>query len=181
VILYTAQGYDLRHFPGPIDKDRGTYHDHSEIATALKRLYGTIGSDQVVWALPEKDECYGVSYTYLHELDVDSRDIVRVLDTFAWNHCIGNRRFIPEELQRQFQRMAADDPGEVKGSLRSLEDDFLANHAPTDPWSSLFTTMSEDGDFQVLVAFPFKHSTVQRTWAMDWVSRKGKNRLTPIA
>ena len=92
---------------------------------------------------------------------VDPRDVVAVVDTFAWNHVIGNKRYIPERDHDKLRYDAAiNSEGDYREALQAAEDEYLREHVPADPWSVVLKPRVCDGDDQVLSRFPFEFSTV---------------------
>jgi hypothetical protein len=176
--LYTVQGYNLLEFRGKIDLAHGTYQQMPGVTTAQRRLYEMIGTDQVIWFSHDRPMLVGEVGRYLHLVRVDPRDAIAVVDTFAWNHIIGNTRYIPEHNHEKLKYDAAiNSDGDYEETLRTAEDEYLQKHRPADPWSIVRKPRIEDIDDQVLTRFPLAFSTVvtveQVTLAMSKERRRG--------
>jgi hypothetical protein len=161
VRFVTLQGYDLRIFKGPIELRLGAYRDDDLISHAQRQLYDKIGTDQVIWC-GRSDPCLlAQSGKYLHYIDVDQRDIVRVIDSLMWCHILNyGSRYIPDEERTQLRNHARISDGDFETSLRQAEDEYLAKHRPADLWSHVARESLQKESDQLLLAFPFSHSTV---------------------
>jgi hypothetical protein len=165
VLVFTLQGYDLRTFHGRIDLQHGTYKDCPKIVEAQWELYRRLNADQLVWLQQERPAYLGsATGQFLHEIDLDDRDIVTVVDGFVWNHIIGNHRFIPEEDHEAIRRSIL---GSVRNGvsredvLRRAEDEYLAKHLPRDLWAALTKQSIEKPWDQPLARFPLTYSQIR--------------------
>lgn len=139
------------------------YSDRPDIARAQRKLYDLIGDDQVVWCVPvAKHYIGGEIGRYFHELEIDSRDVVAIIDTFLWYHIIEpSSRYIPLEEHRQL-KLGADTNGEGdESNLHSLEDKYLADHLPDDLWLAVRKPEKDKATDEVVVKFPFTYSTIR--------------------
>ncbi|HUE70017.1 MAG TPA: hypothetical protein VMP01_03940 [Pirellulaceae bacterium] len=160
--VHTDQGYNLREFRGRIDLGRGTYRDEPLIVEAQRKLYGILQEDQVVWCVQTPPILAGAVGRYLHEVEVDHRDILAIIDTLVWCHIVGyGRRYIPhvDWAEPEFQAMTR---GEVwdEAARQRAEDEYLAKNLPADRWSALTKSEITKKSDQVLLRFPFAHSTI---------------------
>ena len=48
MIVITEQGYDLRTFDGPIERDESPYREKNNIYVAQIELYKFLGTDQII-------------------------------------------------------------------------------------------------------------------------------------
>lgn len=162
VRMYSEQGLDLRGFRGRIDAMRGTYAGQSRISGAQAKLYSEVlCNDQIVWCSLAAPESIPLSVlVYLHIIDIDRRDIAAVLDGFIWEHIIGNERCVPPEEHEQMRMSCCFCNGDNHAQLRGLENAYIAENLPDDPWSSLLASDLDCRMPQVLVAWPFKHSRI---------------------
>ncbi|MGO8746292.1 MAG: hypothetical protein ACLQNE_09905 [Thermoguttaceae bacterium] len=159
--LYTLHGYNLLEFQGNIDLGRGTYHDHSALRAAQQQLYEMIGENQVVWCSQDRPILNHVVGQFLHRIRVDDRDVVAIVDTFAWNHIIKNERYIPPSDHDTLRyNVGIGTNGDYQEALKAAEDEYLRQHLPTDLWSAVVRTKIENDDVQVLLRFPFAFSNV---------------------
>jgi len=160
VRVYTLQGYDLRRFRGPIDLAQGSKKNNDTISDAQRRLYSLIGENQVVWCRQDGPVLHGETGRYLHDIDVDRRDIVAVVDSLIWCHYIGYEcHYIPREEHAELEEQAigSDDPDIA---LQELEDKYLAANLPKDLWSGVTKTEVNRKSDQLLLKFPFDYSTI---------------------
>lgn len=158
--VFTLQTYDLRNFSGPIDLARGSYRNDANVSAAQRRLYDLITEDQVVWCGQDEPTLYGAKGHFLHEIKVDSRDIVVVIDSFVWCHLINSdSRYIPPEEHADLRHEAAMSHDYDK-ALRKLEDSYLAKNLPEDPWASVSKVAVTEKSDQLLLRFPFVFSTI---------------------
>jgi hypothetical protein len=94
--VFTLHSYDLRTIAGPNNADRGSYRDDLVVSSAQRQLYELINEDQVVWCGQDEPILQVARGHLLHDIDVDERDIVAVIDSLVWCHIIGkDSRYIP--------------------------------------------------------------------------------------
>jgi hypothetical protein len=182
MILYTLQGYDLRVFQEKILRSRRTYRDDPVIGAAQQRLYRMIGEDdgQVIWFSQDYRIFPSDAGKFLHTVDGDARDFVAIVDTFVWNHIIGNARYIPEKDHEKLKdNVIAKGEGDYLQALRAEEDEYLREHVPADLWSMVLKPEVGTCDVQILTCFPFAFSTVlaveQVTAAISQAGRIGNS------
>jgi len=158
--LYTLQGYNLLEFQGNIDLGRGRYHDLPAVRAAQQQLYEMIGDNQVVWLSQVQPMLNHEAGRFLHRIQVDDRDVVAVVDTFAWNHILKNERYIPlNDHKRLRYEVRIGNAGDYPEAVRVAEDEYLRQHISADLWSAVVRTKVENEDDQVLVRFPFAFSS----------------------
>lgn len=160
-IYRTLQGYDLTKFNGPIQRDRGIDKKNAQLSEAKNILYRIIGDDQVVWWEQYQPKLFDNHINfYLHEILVDRRDIIAVIDTFIWNHLIGNSRYIPEEAHEALRNTLGLSEVEDRLDLAQLEDDYLAENLPpkNQLWSKVIKPDISDDTDQILTKFPLRNS-----------------------
>ncbi len=164
MLLFTLQGYDLRTFHGRIDVEQGTYKHFPLIVEAQRRLYRLLGEDQLVWLSQKPPPCLDrAEGQFLHEIDLDDRDIVTVVNGFVWSHIIGHHRFIPEEEHEVIRwniGECVDNGVTWEDALQQAEDDYLAEHLPRDLWGALTKQCIEKPWDQPLTRFPFVYSQI---------------------
>ena len=128
--LYTVQGYNLLEF-------RGEIHLTQYVPTDAGRDDGTTpalrdardGSGYLVLPRPTRPGRRGGRF--LHVVRVDARDVIAVVDTFAWNHIIGNKRYIPEDDHDKLKYDAAmNSDSDYLEALQAAEDEYLRNTSP---------------------------------------------------
>jgi hypothetical protein len=160
---WTLQGYDLRAFGGPIDLDHGSYRDDDRVTTAQRRLYTRLSDDQIVWMSQTPPTLLSSNIGhFVHEVDLDWRDVIAVVDGLVWNHIIGvDQRYIPPEEHSQLRTAAGQrDLENYEGALRETEDEYLSRRLPRDLWEGLCRQSIEYPSDQLLVKFPLDHSAV---------------------
>lgn len=158
--VFTLQSYDLRTFAGPIDLDHGSYKDDANVSAAQRQLYDLIKEDQVVWCGQDEPILHAALGHYLHDIDVDHRDIVAVIDSLVWCHIIKyDSRYIPPEEHADLRHQAAisDD---YDDALRKAEDAYLAENLPEDLWAGVTKLAVSKKSDQLLLKFPFVFSTI---------------------
>ena len=158
--VFTLQTYDLRIFSGPIDLARGSYSDDANVSPAQRRLYDIIKEDQVVWCGQDEPTLRAANGHFLHDIEVDSRDIVAVIDSLVWCHLIKyHSRYIPPEEHADLRHRAAmsDDYDKV---LRKAEDEYLAENLPEDLWGGVLKVAITKKSDQLLLKFPLVFSTI---------------------
>jgi hypothetical protein len=163
VLVFSEQGHNLRHFSGRLCRHMGTYAQEQAIATSQSKLYDEIlHEDQVVWCSPDRPEIIPLEEPkYLHTIELDSRDLVAMLDGFVWEHIIGNSRCIPPEIHKEMRFSCCSADGNSRHRiLRALEDRYISENLPKDPWSHVVV---KDAKFRMpvfLLKWPFVHSQV---------------------
>lgn len=156
--LFTYQGYDLRTFAGPIDRSQGTYQNEPPIWNAQGRLYQVLGTDQVVWCSQETSPGPTLR-PFFHELDVDWREVVGIIDGLVWNHIIrDDPRYIPPNDRTEL-RSVAQQHDDYAAARARLEDEYLSR-LPKDLWSGLVESQVNDRNDQILVRFLFERTKV---------------------
>lgn len=160
--LYSEQGIDLQSFAARLDLTRGTYSTYDRIREAQERLYREyLGTDQVIWCGREVPETVPLETArYVHTIQADKRDVVAVLDGFLWEHIIGNDRCIPPEIREYMRFSCSSVTGDKHAALMQLEDEYLINNLPNDPWDSVLVADLDCRMSQVLLAWPFKYSRI---------------------
>ncbi len=172
----TLQGYNLRTFNGPIELDLGTYRNHDFISRCQRRLYDQIGSDQVVWC-GQTDPClHNQSGKYIHDIEVDERDIIKVVDGLVWCHILNyGERYIPDEEHTALRSHAAVSDGDYETTLRQAEDEYLSKHLPEDLWANVTRDSLQKDSDQLLLAFPILYSAIQCvTMITDQMAEEGR-------
>lgn len=159
----TLQGYNLITFTGPIKLGLGTYKDYPEIIQKQQNLYEIIQEDQVIWCTQSEPVLVGCIGHFIHDIDVDSRDIVAVVDGLIWCHIIKiyGPRFIPREehMELRFQ-VSTSEANDYDVALRRAEDEYLAANLPTDLWSGVIKPEVTKKSDQLLLKFPFTYSII---------------------
>ena len=159
----TLQGYNLITFTGPINLGLGTYKDYPEIIQKQQKLYEIIQEDQVIWCAQSEPPLVGCTGYFVHDIDVDSKDIVAVVDGLIWCHIIKiyGPRFIPREehMELRFQ-VSTSGANDYDVALRRAEDEYLAANLPTDLWSGVIKSEVSKKSDQLLLKFPFKYSSI---------------------
>ena len=177
--VFTLQTYDLRSFSGPIDLAVGSYRNDANVSAAQRHLYDLIKEDQVVWCGQDEPFLYGAKGHFLHDIEVDSRDLVVVIDSFVWSHLIDNKsRYIPPDELADLRHQAAMSDDYDK-TLRKLEDSYLAQNLPEDPWASVSKVAVTEKSDQLLIKFPFVFSTIGNVDIVtEEMESKGSRRTT---
>ncbi len=158
--LSTIQDYDLRTVECPIDLICGTYNTNDSISHAQQTLYELVGKDQLVWCAQSTPFLAGKVGRYLHEIDVDSRDIVAFVDSLVWGHIIGyGARYIPPEDHSEL-RSKVPANGDYESAVQKVEDEYLKANLPADLWAAVRKQEITKESDQVLVKFPFTFSTI---------------------
>jgi hypothetical protein len=159
--VITLQGYDLRRFGGPIELSRGTYKNDPNVPVSQRQLYDLIKEDQVIWCGQDEPFLRAAAGRFVHDIDVDSRDIMKVIDTLVWCHIIkyGSRYIPPEEhSDLQFQAEASGD--DYDEALRKAEDSYLADNLPNDLWTGVTKDAVTKKSDQLLLKFPLVFSII---------------------
>ncbi|QDT24597.1 hypothetical protein [Gimesia chilikensis] len=160
-IYRTLQGYNLTKFDGPIHRDRGFDKNNAQLSEAKNTLYQLIGDDQVVWLEQYHPKLFDIHIDcYIHEILVDQRDIIAIIDTFIWNHLIGNSRYIPEKAHEVLRDTLAFSEVEDDFDIVQLEDRYLAENLPpkNQLWSKVVKPDISDDTDQILTQFPLRYS-----------------------
>jgi hypothetical protein len=168
MLVQTTQGYDLRIFTGRINLELGTYKHDLTIKGNQRKLYdmligsGRLDNDQVVWCVQNKSPIRLEAGQFLHEIDVDARDIATFVDSLAWCHIngYGPRYILPEDhqaLRCQARRLNSADSTAM---LRQLEAEYLEANLPSDPWSVVLKDVTNKLSDQFLLKFPFGYSKI---------------------
>src|SRR4051812_12765370 len=106
VIAETLQGYDLRQFKGSITVDCNGYDDG--IRNKQRKLYELIGTDQVIWCVLDSAPLCRQEGNFLHRIEVDPRDVVRVVDALIWCNILGyGQRYIPPQEHAELRKEVA--------------------------------------------------------------------------
>ncbi len=158
--LYTIQGYDLREFRGEIDHTKGRYRKCIKIGDAQAKLYRMIGENQVIWFHQEWPNLVGEVGCFLHQVQVDERDIVARVNGFVWEHIIENITYIPRDDLEKIHYRAINSEGDCQEVLRAAKTEYLRVHLPKDLWASVLLEKIKSIDDQVLARFPFAFSKV---------------------
>ncbi len=160
--VFTLQTYNLRHFSGPINLAVGSYRNDPNVSAAQRRLYDFIKEDQVVWCGQDEPILHSAKGHFLHDIEVDSRDIVAVIDSFVWCHLIDSTsRYIPADVHADLHRQAAKcDDYDKANVLRKFEDSYLAKNLPEDLWASVLKEEVTEKSDQLLLKFPFVFSAI---------------------
>jgi hypothetical protein len=157
---WTIQSYDLRVFEGPIELDRGTYNHDSAVLNVQRQLYDLVKEDgQVIWCSQVRSVFPDDVDRYLHEIDIDSRDIVAIVDTLVWCHLLnyGPRYILPQD-HRELRLTAMNSRNDYHTALRTEEDEYLRDNLPTDLWSSVTKKEITRSSDQLLIRFPLGFS-----------------------
>ena len=180
---WTIQCYDLRTFKGPIQLDCGTYNDDSTVLDAQRQLYDLVKKDgQVVWCNQVESIVPDDVGRYLHEIDVDVRDVVAVVDSLVWCHLLNyGPRYIPPQEYVQLRRLAATNGhNDDDSALRMAEDEYLRDNLPTDLWSSVTKPEITKRSDQLLIKFPLDFSkAVSVQIVSEHVAKRGVVALGP--
>jgi hypothetical protein len=158
----TVQGYNLKEFRGRIELNRGTYKDDRFVSDAQRKLYERLQDDQLVWCVQDSPILIGEVGRYLHEIEVDHRDIVAIIDTLVWCHIIGyGSRYIPhvDWAEVELQAMTRGEVWDEAGRQRA-ENDYLAKNLPAHLWSGVTKSEITKTSDKVLLRFPFAFSTI---------------------
>jgi len=161
----TLQGYNLKTFAGPIKLGLGTYKDYPDVLQAQRRLYEIIHEDQVIWCSQSEPPLVGCTGHFVHDIDVDSKDIVAIVDSLIWSHIINSTfydlRYIPREEHIKIQiQVTINGANDYDAALQRAEDEYLAANLPTDLWSGVIKSEVSKKSDQLLLKFPFKYSSI---------------------
>ena len=160
---YTLQGYDLRSFKETIYHDRSTNNADTKTIQAKQQLYELIGEDQLIWCSCSKPTLLTTNLgQFLHEIKIDYRDKVFVIDTFLWSHILGyDESYILNEDLDILKYKAMKSNQDYDESLRKLTDSFLKKIPPRDKiWSSVLKAKTTKSSDQILIKFPFHFSSI---------------------
>lgn len=99
---------------------------------------------------------------YVHEIDVDPRDLIAIVDALIWCHILdyGPRYILSEDHANLRHQARIESPENNDATLRTLEDDYLAANLPDGLWCAVLKPEITKNSDQLLVKFPFEFSTI---------------------
>ena len=161
MILYTWQGYNLREFRGMINPAKSSFAKCPNVKAAKEKLSQILGEDQLIHFSQEPPDTKHLQGKYVHQIDVEERDIHAMISGFIWHHIIGETCYIPQEEQEKIKSKLSQSPDEdYFAAEKRLRTEFLSNNLPGDLWSSIqIDTLCFKCD-EVLVKHPMKYSRI---------------------
>ena len=167
--LWTWQTKDIRLTEGKLDYRLSPFYlDKAgpDIQNAYKRLFETLGTDQIHWCYTDAEEAAKPwKNRVIWEIEVRESD-VRIVCSSVWCKIIGDKTFGPSSKLRCEWRRQANDQAPTSIESRAIFDRMLDAYRAPEPldelWEKLFQPFNQiPNDADAIVKHPVDWSCIR--------------------